>query len=93
MSFLTSRSLNETKERATIPSATVPMAKARGAALPAALTTSGTLNAIAMVGPTIDKESATASAKPSFRWNLRDLTGIRGGETTQVLLRATALFS
>jgi hypothetical protein len=69
------------------------MTKARGAALPAALTTCDTLNAIAMVGPTMDKESATACGKPTFRWNPRALTGIPGGETTHLLLRAMALFS
>jgi hypothetical protein len=44
-----------------------------------------------MVGLTMDKEGATVSGKPTFRWNPRDLTGIPGDETTHVLSRAMAL--
>src|SRR5579885_3617696 len=55
-----------TNERATIASAAVPIAKASGAAAPAAPTASVTLKAIAMVGATIASDRATASIRPRF---------------------------
>lgn len=70
-----------------------PDREASGAALPAARTTRETLKAIAMDGPTIDRDGPTASGRPSVRSNATLFAGARSDEATPLRLTGTDSFS